>query len=194
MKWTERRAPHLLHKWKVDHPPLLPLSTWTPSNGDCTEHPHTSLISMYLSFLDIFRFGPHTVIEEHSGVGAKPRFLYIQSNVGVLYSTVTYVWAQDIPWDWMSCSSNRRKRSLIVIAHFVFCSLWFFFKDICSILLHVMFAFLVFFFKISGNYNQWDAVFLFLWWADVEYCPCLFLFLTIMGLFCVLFWIWFATL
>lgn len=179
--------------WSSSSPPAVcPYElhwTGTVQNLPVVIHPHTSLISIYLSFLDIIRFGPHAVNEEHSGVGAKSRFLYIQSNVGVLYSTVTYVWAQDITWDWMSCSSNCRKRSLIVIAHFVFCFVSFFKKDIYSILLHFMFAFHVFFFfkYLATVTNEMFPVFLFLWQADVEYCPCLFLFWTIMGQFFVLF-------
>lgn len=156
MKYIEISRQHLLHEWEIDHPPLIRLSTRTPLSWDCTEpppplfvviQPHTSLISIYLSFLDIITFGPRAVIAEHSAVGAKSRFLYIQSNIGVLYSTVTYVRAQDITWDWMWCSSNRRKRSLIVIAHFVSCFICFvFLKDIYSILLHFMFAFHAFFY------------------------------------------------
>lgn len=89
---------------------------------------HRSVISIYISFLDLTynHNWSHLVIEEHSDVPVYQtsrmfsQILYIQSIIGVLYSTVAYVWAQDITWDWMWCSSYcRRKKSLIVIVQFV---------------------------------------------------------------------------
>lgn len=79
--------------------------------------PHKPLISIYIVFLiwHIIKNWSHVVIEEHSDVPVFQidnisKSLYIQSIIGVLYSTVAYVWAQDITWDWMWCSSNRRKK------------------------------------------------------------------------------------
>lgn len=104
---------------------------------------HKSLISIYICILiwHVIRNRSHAAIGEHSDVPVNQTswspILYIQSNIGVLYSTVTYVWAQDITWDWMWCSSYcRRKKSLIVIVHSVIYFTWSFFlkKDIFIIL------------------------------------------------------------
>lgn len=105
----------------------------------CTEHPNfnqmmfsslcllqynrTSLWYRYISFLDLTynHNWSHVVIEEHSDVPvyqtsrAISPILYIQSIIGVLYSTVTYVWAQDITWDWMWCSSYCRKKKALLL-------------------------------------------------------------------------------
>lgn len=43
------------------------------------------------------------------------QILYIQSIIGVLYSAVIYVWAQDIMWDWMWCSSYCRKKKALLL-------------------------------------------------------------------------------
>lgn len=99
---------------------------------------HKSLILIYIFILiwHVIRHRSHAAIGEHSDVPVNQTswspILYIQSNIGVLYSTVTYVWAQDIMWDWMWCSSycRRKKTSLIVIVHSVIYFTWsfFFFK------------------------------------------------------------------
>lgn len=112
---------------------------------------HKSLISIYIFILiwHVIRNRSHAAIGEHSDVPVNQTswspILYIQSNIGVLYSTVTYVWAQDITWDWMWCSSYcRRKkkpycyRSLCHLLHDLFFKKRYIYYSILLLFMYVL--------------------------------------------------------
>lgn len=162
---------------QLSHLHLNSIQVLSVPKSHCTEHPNltkwcfplcllqyncTSPWYRYISFIDLTynHNWSHVVIEEHSDVPvcqtyrAISQILYIQSIIGVLYSTVTYVWAQDITWDWMWCSSYRRKKSLIVIVHFVIFISYDFFKIFIILFCYFLCLFLIYLFGISSNYNQ----------------------------------------
>lgn len=78
------------------------------------EQLHNPLALLYI-FITYNHIWSHVVFKEHSDSLFRLNFLYI-TVIKVLYSTITYVWAQDtITWDSMCRSSNCcKKKSLIV--------------------------------------------------------------------------------
>lgn len=128
------------HKWEIDHLQHSSPVIW-PSQR-CTEHPDLFLLSPpvqpHKPPLSIYIFSWFDILSDSVPCGdwraqrcfrhPDHRFCTYSLTLDSYTVQLHYVWAQDITWDWMWCSSYCRKRSLIV--HAVICFIWFFKKKI----------------------------------------------------------------